>query len=79
VGAQSPKIQTRLEGSLMKPETRILAPTRILEQAKRLYDNKQYKAALELLQRNSIEFLIHDYFIEVRAPVTPKRKYHFSK
>lgn len=66
----------------MKPEAteiRTLAPTRILEQAKKLKENKQYSAALELLQRNSMEFLIYDHFIEARTPVRPKRQYHFSK
>lgn len=59
----------------MKPEIRTFAPSSILEKAKRLKENGLYSAALELLQRNSIEFAIFDYFIEQRAPVPPKRKH----
>lgn len=63
----------------MKPEIRILAPARILEQAKKLKENKQYQAALELLQRNSMEFIVHDTFLQARVSVPSERKYHFSK
>lgn len=65
----------------MKPEIRTLAPARILEQAKKLKENKQYKAALELLQRNSLEFIVHDTFLEARVSVPPKKKTrgYFSK
>lgn len=59
----------------MKPEIRTFAPTRILEKAQRVKENGLYSAALELLQRNSIEFAFYDYFIEQRAPAPHKRKY----
>lgn len=59
----------------MKPEIRTFAPSRILEKARQLKDNGLYSAALELLQRNSIEFAFYDYFIEQRAPVPHKRKH----
>lgn len=63
----------------MKPEIRILAPARILECAKMLAANKQYLAALELLERNSMEFIVHDTFLEARVSVPPKREYYFRK
>lgn len=57
----------------MKPEIRTFAPGRILEKAQQLKANGLYAAALELLERNSIQFAFYDYFIEQRTPV-PKRK-----
>lgn len=59
----------------MKPEIRVFAPSSILEKAKRLKENGLYSTALELLQRNSIEFQFFDYFIQQRTPVQPKWKH----
>lgn len=64
---------------MMKPEIRTFAPSRVLEKAQQLKANGLYSAALELLQRNSIEFAFYDYFIEQRPPAPREHRGRFKK
>lgn len=60
-------------------EVRILVPKQILERAQKFADNGLYKNALELLERNKMEFEIYDTFIKLRMPQVKKREYYFKK
>ena len=62
-------------------ETRILVPRQILERARKFADNGLYDKALELLNRNKMEFEIYDTFVKLNMPAPPEkqRRYHFQK
>ena len=62
-------------------ETRILVPRQILERAQKFADNGLYEKALELLNRNKMEFDIYDTFVTLRMPTVrvKQRNYHFKK
>ena len=60
-------------------EVRILVPGRILERAKLMAANGLYSEALDLLNRNKMEFEINGDFMKLRMPGETKRQYHFSK
>lgn len=61
------------------PEVRTLVPKQILERAQSLAENGLYSNALELLERNKMEFEIYDTFMKMRLPVPKKREYHCEK
>lgn len=62
-------------------EIRTLVPKQILERAQAFAANGLYDKALELLERNKMEFEIHGQFMKMRmpAPAMRQRQYHFSK
>lgn len=60
-------------------EVRTLVPKQILERAQKLAENGLYDKALELLERNKMEFEIYDTFISLRMPKTQTRSYHFTR
>lgn len=60
-------------------ETYVLVPKRILERARALAQNGLYDRALELLERNKLEFDVYDTFMRMRMPEAKQRSYHFKK
>lgn len=61
-------------------ETRTLVPKQILERAQKFADNGLYEQALELLNRNKMEFEIHGTFLRMRMPMAEvKQREHFKK
>lgn len=62
-------------------ETRTLVPKQILDRARKFADNGLYEKALDLLNRNKMEFEIYDTFIKLNMPATAskERQYHFQK
>lgn len=67
--------------TLSPTEVRTLVPKQILERAQRFAENGLYDKALELLNRNKMEFEIYDTFVKLRmpAPTVKSRQYHFQK
>lgn len=55
-------------------ETYVLAPAAVIKKARRLANIGSYEQALNLLQKNSIEYIVHPYGITAKVPNLNKRK-----
>lgn len=63
-----------------KKETRVLVPKQILERARKFAENGLYEKALELINRNKLEFEIHGTFLRMRMPMAEvKQRNYFKK
>lgn len=60
-------------------ETRVLVPKQILERARKFAENGLYEKALELLNRNKMEFEIHGTFLRLRMPMVEVKQRNYFK